>query len=253
MTQTGYAFKANVLPNYKGAQLVAPIVAEVLGVPQSIVDLGGGGGGWCKAFQELGTAHITCIDHPSIRPNDLLIDPENFLGCDLSQSFPPVRKCDLAMSIEFAEHVPTHRSPEVVAFLSRSSTKVLFSAALPRQGGKGHINEQRPEFWQQLFEAQDFVLVDAIRPRILFNKQIKPWIRQNLYLYIHKSALAELNLNSQDYQFIPADQFELVWKGILHKPLGLSELLRQFPRAFSQAFRKRMGLPYQEFQLKDWL
>jgi hypothetical protein len=55
------------------------------------------------------------------------------------------------MSLECAEHLPAHRAAPLVEWLTKSAPIVVFSAAIPGQGGKGHINEQPPDYWNDLF------------------------------------------------------------------------------------------------------
>lgn len=54
------------------------------------------------------------------------------------------RRFDLAMTIEVAEHLTPVRADSFVEDLTRLSDVVLFSAAIPAQGGINHVNEQ----WQ---------------------------------------------------------------------------------------------------------
>ena len=218
--QQQYQFKSSIERNHAAAKRIVPVVAEIVGFPNSVVDLGGGAGNWCKAFkvfEDMGVKQVTSIDNPSVRSEDLLISEDNCVRCNLDKELPPVRTCDLAMSIEFAEHVPLHRSEAVVNFLTRSSSVVLFSAAIPRQGGIGHINEQRPDFWRKLFEDRGFQMVDAVRCHFLFNNNIRPFLRQNIYLYIAPNKVSELSISPEYNRVIP-DELELLEKSTLKKP-----------------------------------
>ena len=51
-----------------------------------------------------------------------------------------------------------------VASLARHGDAVLFSAAIPFQGGAGHVNEHWPSYWAADFAVHGFVAVDTIRP-----------------------------------------------------------------------------------------
>jgi hypothetical protein len=68
---------------------------------------------------------------------------------------------------------------------------VLFSAAVPWQGGTGHVNEQWPEYWAQLFAQSGFAAADAIRHRIWNNESVDWWYAQNTLLFIAEHRLAE--------------------------------------------------------------
>jgi hypothetical protein len=234
-----YRFRNDTYPTYKMARRLVPLVINMIGTPHSVVDLGGGGGGgWCRAFKENGTTQVWCIEHPSIVISDLLIDERELIRCDFENDFPAPIKSDLAVSIEVAEHLSQSKSDTVVDFLTQSAPVVLFSAAIPGQGGDGHINEQRPAFWRNLFERKGFHLVDAIRPKILFDRDIASWIRQNLYLYVCQEYLSKLPFTTESYMFIP-DEFELVETRILSRDLSLSQVLKNLPGALRRALAAR--------------
>ncbi|MDE6607582.1 MAG: hypothetical protein K2K54_07505 [Lachnospiraceae bacterium] len=65
------------------------------------------------------------------------------------------RKFDIAISLEAAKHISKEHTNSFVNNLCRLSDIVLFSAAIPSQGGKGHVNKQRLSYWVNLFEKTD--------------------------------------------------------------------------------------------------
>jgi hypothetical protein len=66
---------------------------------------------------------------------------------------------------------------------------VLFSAAIPFQGGTGHVNEQWPNYWADLFRNHDYVAIDCIRRRIWDNESVEWWYAQNCLIYAKTSSL----------------------------------------------------------------
>jgi hypothetical protein len=240
MNPTDYEFRFLIQQTFEAAQKIAPIIVDLIGIPESIVDLGGGAGGWLKAFKDTGTEKVYCIDHPSIKPEELLISQEDFIPYDLSKEMPSPIKCDLAISTEFAEHIDKSKSKDVVNFLTQSSSIVLFSAAIPGQVGIGHINEQRPDFWKRLYEERGYERIDVIRPKIIFDKTIPVWFRQNLYLYVDKNIIDRTMLSSVNL-FIP-DDFELVHTEIFEKlkTRKLSDVIREIVPSASRALKYRM-------------
>jgi hypothetical protein len=60
---------------------------------------------------------------------------------------------------------------------------VLFSAAIPFQGGTGHLNEQWPSYWAALFARHGYLAYDPIRPTIWRDQQVAWWYRQNILLF----------------------------------------------------------------------
>lgn len=232
-----YSFQTSIKRTYLIAQKIVPLLIEIFGVPESVVDLGGGGGGWLKVFQEKGTKKILCIDTPLIKPKDLVISYEEFMPFDLSSNLPEPIKYDFCISTEFAEHVSLNMSEKIVDFLTQSSSVILFSAGIPGQGGGGHINEQRPIFWEKLFEDKGYKKWDFIREKILFDDTIPFWFRQNLYLYVDKNYIKEHNLEIKN-SFIP-DDFELIHESILNRSLGFSDVLKELIPSFQRMINNR--------------
>ena len=59
---------------------------------------------------------------------------------------------------------------------------VLFSAAIPGQGGVGHKNEQWPDYWANRFATHGYSVSGALRWRIWNDDRVENWYRQNLLL-----------------------------------------------------------------------
>ena len=232
---------------YTYATRLVPKILEITGKVESIVDVGGGIGAWCKAFKESGVTRILCIDAPEIEPSELLINESEFYSCDLTATFPTPIRCDLAICLELAEHLPPGQSQELVRFLTCSSDIVVFSASIPGQPGRGHINEQPPVFWKRQFKEFGFEQWDLIRPRIVFESDIPYWYRQNMFIYASKNWSDHLNAMSSAYSGIPED-FELVHKRVLDiyrsppAEVGLGTLVRGFPNAFKSTLNRRFFL-----------
>lgn len=71
---------------------------------------------------------------------------------------------DCSMSIEVAEHILPEKSCILVKNLTKSATKyIILTAALPGQGGTGHINEQPHSFWIKQIEQFNFIKRDDER------------------------------------------------------------------------------------------
>ena len=98
------------------------------------------------------------------------------------------RRFSLAICLEVGEHLPPERAPGFVTDLTRLAPVVLFSAAVPGQGGTNHVNEQWSEYWVALFEAQGWTCRDAVRPWVRTNEDVAWWYRQNLYLAVAPTA-----------------------------------------------------------------
>lgn len=157
------------------ANAVAPIVHAAVDHPKRVVDVGCGEGWWARAFEQLG-CEATGIDGPGTQ--SIL---ERFIPHDLGQPLPTLAAgFDLAVSLEVAEHLPPDRAAGFVAEICALAPVVLFSAAIPGQGGTGHVNEQWPAYWVELFSRCGFAVSGALRWRIWDDDRIENWYRQNL-------------------------------------------------------------------------
>jgi len=69
---------------------------------------------------------------------------------------------------------------------------VMFSAAVPGQGGEHHVNEQPLEYWREKFRERRYVAIDWVRPTVSANLQVQHWYRYNIILYAEEPYLATL-------------------------------------------------------------
>lgn len=173
----------------RSARAMVPIVVELLG-PKSVVDVGCARGEWLSVYRELGVEDVVGVDGDYVDVDHLLIDRQSFHAQDLAQGVALERTFDLASSLEVAEHLPAEAADRFVASLVKLAPVVLFSAAIPFQGGTGHVNEQWQSYWAERFALHDYHPVDAIRPRIWTNRDIRMWYRQNTLFYVHRDTFA---------------------------------------------------------------
>lgn len=190
--------------SHSAAERIVPYILKVAGDVRSVVDVGGGDGGWLRVFQQHGVADVRLFDSPDVEPH-LQIEKQFFSPMDFKTTLPGIVRYDLALCLEFIEHIPDDRGRALVEWLTRASDKIVFSAAIPGQGGKGHINERAPGYWTRLFSEYGFLRVDAVRPAILHDLAIPWWYRQNLVMYVSPSAMTVTHAEG----FIP-DDFMLV-------------------------------------------
>lgn len=145
-------------------RLAPPFVDSVLSLYPEIktaVDVGSGSGSYVNTFRKKGVSALGLEYSVSARryaaKNSIPILP-----FDLSQKdhdpLAILGTADVAISIEVGEHIPNIFSEDLVKSLTRLSRLVLFSAAQPNQGGIGHINEQPPEYWTELFFQNKYSL-----------------------------------------------------------------------------------------------
>lgn len=162
--------------------------------PQSVLDIGCGLGTWLSVCQELGVQEIQGIDGTWLDTN-LLNIPESFvLKVDLEQPFQLRRKFDLAICLEVAEHLDREAAEGFVQSLTSHADRILFSAAIPFQGGHHHVNEQWPDYWNNLFMKHGYCPLDLIRGEIWQNSSVMWWLKQNILLFV-KTELVEQHEN----------------------------------------------------------
>lgn len=164
--------------------------------PTSVVDVGCGRGTWLAACRELGIDEFLGIDGTHVDKQRLRVSPERLFAHDLCRALHLERRFDLAMSLEVAEHLTGARADGFIADMTALSDVVLFSAAIPYQGGTGHVNENWPEYWADKFRRHDYVLVDLLRPELWDDSRIAFWYRQNVFLYVRRASLASLGFTA---------------------------------------------------------
>lgn len=178
----------------RSADLVLDLLAPlIVTLPRSVVDIGCGSGTWAAAFADrFAPAEVLGIDGAYVDRASLMIDPADFRARDLSRPLAAERRFGLAISLEVAEHLPPASGPDLIRTLVAHADHVLFSAAIPGQGGEFHVNERPLEYWRALFAAEGYVAVDCIRPALHRDRRVEPWYRYNAVLYVRESRLAEL-------------------------------------------------------------
>ncbi|HET7315585.1 methyltransferase domain-containing protein [Salinisphaera sp.] len=175
-------------------------LAEILPPVHSVTDYGCGVGTWLAAARTIfDTTDIKGFEGPWLDPGMLVIDKSQFEHCDLAASDrPSARASDLTLCLEVAEHLSAPIGDDLVRILAKTSDFILFSAAIPNQGGKGHVNEQWPDYWTERFADRGFTSIAPFRHRLWNDADISPWYRQNLLLVANRSRLDALTLDEAE-------------------------------------------------------
>lgn len=174
--------------SYQSAQAIVPLVIELI-QPKSVLDVGCGSGNWLAVFNKFGVEDYVGVDGDYVNQEALQIPRDRFIGHDLKTPLTFDRSFDLVMSVEVAEHLPYEFAEPFIRSLTQLSPVVMFSAAIPNQGGVGHINEQWLEYWVELFQQQGYLAIDCLRDKFWNNEQVKPWYAQNLMLFVQETKL----------------------------------------------------------------
>ncbi|WP_202840062.1 class I SAM-dependent methyltransferase [Luteimonas saliphila] len=205
------------------ASAVIPTVAASLS-PGSVLDVGCGVGAWCRVWLENGADTVIGTDGAYVDRDRLLVEADRFVPADLAQPFDLGRHFDLVMSLEVAEHVPEAQADTFVANLVRHGEVILFSAAVPGQGGEYHVNEQPLEYWKEKFHALGYQCFDPFRPLLRDNAAVAPWYRFNTLLYVAEPAIATLDgrvLASRVEEGQPLGDSSPLWWRLRNGALGL--------------------------------
>lgn len=161
----------------------------------SVLDVGCARGTWLREWSRAGIASIHGVDGDYVKRNSLLVPPDTFTAVNLAEDFDLKCRFDLVQSLEVAEHLPQAVSRRFIeTLINHSSGLVLFSAAVPGQGGEQHINEQPYEYWRALFRDFDYYPVDIVRPEVLGQKDVSYWYRYNTMLYVRGDSMAKLSV-----------------------------------------------------------
>jgi SAM-dependent methyltransferase len=226
----------------RSALAVAPLVLDLVR-PESIVDVGCGDGTWLSVFRDLGIADVVGLDGDYVDRRELQIPLGQFKATDLSSRFELRRTFDLAMSLEVAEHLPPESAEGFIDSLTRLAPVVLFSAAIPLQGGTHHLNERWPDYWATLFNTHDYLPIDCIRGSVWANEQVEWYYAQNTLIFASADRLREDSRLCRAHERTYPQQLSLVHPKRFLQPMrcGVRDALRLLGQALMNAARKRIS------------
>lgn len=165
--------------------------------PTAVCDVGCGEGVFVSEFRRAGVPAVG-VEGDWVQA-DVAVDL-------LTPPYPDLVECgapfDMVLNLEVAEHVEARRESDLMDWLVElvAPTGVLvFSAAVPGQGGPGHVNEQWHPHWVGLLEQRGMLVTGGLRWELWDDEQIEPWYRQNLLVAVHAA----------NYERISAAGFEL--------------------------------------------
>ena len=174
------------------AQVVSSLLLREMRIA-SLLDVGGGHGAWAREWLAAGVADVLAVDGAYVDQGQLAVPIAHFKSHDLAQPLDLKRSFDLVQSLEVAEHIAADRADTFVDNLVRHGDVILFSAAVPRQGGEHHVNEQPPEYWRQKFAERGYAVYDWLRPLLADQRMVKPWYRFNSFIYATAAGEARLS------------------------------------------------------------
>lgn len=170
-----------------GARSSAAVLAELIDGPianvlaeddvtlRRVLDVGCGEG-WLTAELRGRGIDALGIDGDPLDGVDQVVD---FEGGEL----PDLGKFDLVTCLEVAEHVNEAHADRFVGWLCAHADVVLFSAAVPGQGGDGHVNERPAGYWADRFAREGYDGSGELRWHLWDDERVEWWYRQNLLLF----------------------------------------------------------------------
>ncbi|WP_017654583.1 class I SAM-dependent methyltransferase [Fortiea contorta] len=165
--------------------------------PQTVAEFGCGPGHLSRELAKLGVKVIAVDGHSYPDFTGLAVE---FHRLDLNDhtaiaNFFANKHFDLAICVEVAEHLQPVVSSTLIEWLTLVAPVVIFSAAVPHQGGHGHINLQPREYWHNEFIQREFVVADRIRELLRPISTVAPWYCYNIidYVQIHHPQAPELS------------------------------------------------------------
>lgn len=195
----------------KSAKEIIPIIFELIS-PKSVIDVGCGKGTWLSVFQEHGIEDIWGVDGDYVNTKNLEIPQDRFLSFDLKSPFSLDKRFDLVVSLEVAEHLPSDCAETFVDSLTQLGEVILFSAAIPFQGGTEHLNEQWLDYWAKYFQEKGYVAIDCIRNRVWQNINVEFWYAQNILIFAKSDSLElpKFSLLKKQFDINKSNQLSIV-------------------------------------------
>jgi hypothetical protein len=191
-----------------GSRASAGIVSRLLVNEVSIgslLDVGSGHGAWAAEWMAAGVTDVIAVDGDYVKPDQLAIPRGKFVAHDLTSPLDLQRRFDLVQSLEVAEHISPEHADLFIENLVRHGDIVLFSAAVPHQGGEHHVNEQPPQYWRDRFASHGYDVFDWVRPHIADNREVKAWYRYNILIYANPAGQKRLSQSVLEAR-VPEDE-----------------------------------------------
>ncbi len=234
----------------RSADEVVPLILQLTHA-KSVIDVGCGTGDWLEAFMERGVTDVVGVDGDYVERKMLRFPKDRFIPANLEESFLIDREFDLVLSLEVAEHLSIECAERFVESLVKLGPIIVFSAALPHQGGTHHVNEQWPDYWANHFLRSGYVAIDALRKRIWQNDHVALWYRQNMLIFVNEELLITYEALSGEYEQTSLQQLCVVHPELYinkckrqpkpFNPTSLRQLAKMLPALFKASLTHRLG------------
>ena len=218
------------------ASVVLPIVQKLVD-PRSVLDVGCGVAPWLAEWVSQGVTDVVGLDGDYVDRAMLQITPEKFVPTNLHGRFSLGRKFDLVQSLEVGEHLDEVYADLFVESLTSHGDVILFSAAIPGQGGTHHVNEQWPSYWIKKFAQAGFAPYDALRSLIWTDRRVAMWYRQNILIFSKERVF-------EGSETCPDLVHPEIWEYATSYDRHPADVVRNFPVAVKSLVRKKLGVSH---------
>jgi hypothetical protein len=212
---------------------------------KSVIDFGCADGAWLSVFAEKGIDDFIGVDGPWMDQEQLLIPKDRFIAADFSRTIPELnRKFDLVSCIEVIEHIPDEQGKYLIGQMCSLSDMILFSAAVPWQGGTGHVNERRQSYWMEKFAKHGFVPYDLFRSAIWNDDSINVIYKQNMFLYVNQKAEKLLTKVLDEYRVIDVTRMDIIHPNLYEMRVSKLKQQQRRPSITRRLYRKILALVF---------
>lgn len=168
--------------------------------PKSVIDFGCGTGIYLHFFSKLGVEHIKGLEGCQNAISLALV--KNIEKYDITKKIKTNTKYDICLCFEVAEHIHKKYAETLIHDICLTSDIILFSAAIPKQTGRHHINLQPKQYWINKFKFEGFIYQKSVTQDIINKmpplKSIS-WIKNNIMIFEKKNIKRRKNEILQDY------------------------------------------------------
>ena len=190
----------------RNAKIIVPIILQYV-KPKSVLDVGCGVGYWLAEFKKYGLS-IKGIDGHYVPSDEIVIPEKAFIRRDLSEGLSLQQSMyDMILCLEVMEHLPNEQSDQIIKRMTELTPVIVFSAAIPGQGGTHHINEQWQSYWSNLFKKYGYVRIDCLRKE-LWDRDIEFCYKQNIFFYVDFKLISkypDLESHITSTEYVPCD------------------------------------------------
>ena len=182
-------YKNRTANTSEASNIILKNISKSLYNVNSVFDIGCGSGAWLETAVDIFKPDMLTGLEGEWLPQEIInkVIKKNIaikvgnLNSELFLS--NVTECDLIICLEVLEHLQENTVKFICNHIFNKARYILFSAALPFQGGNGHITEKPLSFYVELMNKNGYGCNNKLRELIWTNNKIPYWYRQNIVLF----------------------------------------------------------------------